>query len=135
KASVLCATTANITLSGEQTIDGATTSASRVLVKNQSTQSQNGIYVSASGSWTRASDFDAWAEIPGAFTFVEQGTVNGNTGWTCTNDVGGTLGTTAVTWTQFSGAGTYTNGTGLTLTGTVFAIDSTVATLTGAQTL
>jgi hypothetical protein len=135
KPSVKCATTANITLSGEQTLDGILTSASRVLVKNQSTASQNGIYVSAAGAWTRATDFDNWLEVPGAFVFIEEGTTLGNTGWACTSDVGGTIGSTSVTWVQFSGAGTYTAGTGLSLVGTQFAIDSTVATLTGSQTL
>jgi hypothetical protein len=122
KNAAYVATTANITLSGEQTIDGFTTSSSRVLVKNQTTTSQNGIYVSGAGSWTRATDADSWAELISAFVFVSQGTINGDTGWTCTVDAGGTLGTTAVTWTQFSGAGTYTAGTGLTLTGTQFSI-------------
>jgi len=135
KPSVKCATTANITLSGEQTLDGVLTSASRVLVKNQSTASQNGIYVSAAGAWTRATDFDAWAEVPGAFVFVEEGTTLGYSGWVCTNNTGGTLGSTSVTWTQFSGAGSYTAGNGLQVTGTQFSIDSTVATLTGSQTL
>lgn len=122
KPSVLVATTANITLSGEQTIDGFTTSASRVLVKNQSTASQNGIYVSASGSWVRAVDMDTGGEFSSAFVFVEEGTVNGNTGWVCTTVGTITVGSTSVPFTQFSGAGSYTNGTGLSLTGTVFAI-------------
>ena len=122
KTAVYVATTANITLSGEQSIDGFTTSASRVLVKNQTTTSQNGIYVSSASTWTRATDADTWAELISAFVFVSQGTIYGDTGWTCTVDAGGTLGTTAVTWVQFSGAGTYTAGTGLTLTGTQFSI-------------
>ena len=125
KAPVLVATTANITLSGEQTIDGFTTSSSRVLVKNQSTASQNGIYVSSSGAWTRSSDANTWNQLVSAYVFVEEGTVNGDTGWVCTVDPGGTLGVTAVTWVQFSGAGTYTAGTGLTLTGTQFSITNT----------
>jgi hypothetical protein len=128
KSPVLVATTANITLSGEQTIDGFTTSSSRVLVKNQSTQSQNGIYVSSSGAWTRSTDADTWNELVSAFVFVEQGTINGDTGWYCTVDPGGTLGVTAVTWVQFSGVGTYTAGTGLTLTGTQFSITNTAVT-------
>lgn len=134
KASVLCATTANITISGEQTIDGATTSASRVLVKNQSTGSQNGIYVSAAGAWTRSTDADTAAEITQATMFVQQGAVNGDTQWTCTTD-NITLGTTALVFGQVSGAGTYSAGTGLTLSGNQFLIDSTVVTLTGAQAL
>lgn len=129
KGSVKAATTANITLSGAQTIDGVSLVAGdRVLVKNQTTASANGIYVVAAGAWTRATDMDNWAEVPGAFTFVEQGTVNGDTGWVCTSDQGGTLGTTAITFAQFSGAGTYLAGTGLTLTGNTFSITNTGVT-------
>ena len=128
KTPVLVATTANITLSGEQTIDGITTSSSRVLVKNQGTASQNGIYVSSSGAWTRSTDADTWAELISAYVWVEEGTINGDTGWVCTVDPGGTIGVTAVTWVQFSGAGTYTAGTGLTLTGTQFSISNTGVT-------
>ena len=128
KASCVVATTANITLSGEQTIDGVTTSSSRVLVKNQGTSSQNGIYVSSSGAWTRALDMDVWAEVPDSFTFIETGTTQADTGWVCTANQGGTIGVTAMPWTQFSGAGTYTAGTGLTLTGTQFSITNTAVT-------
>lgn len=107
KASVACATTANITLSGEQTIDGVLTSASRVLVKDQSTPAQNGIYVSASGAWSRATDMDAWTEVPGAMVIVEGGSTNADKGFVCTADSGGSLGTTAITWVQFLGTGAY----------------------------
>lgn len=129
KASVKAATTGNITLSGAQTIDGVSIVAGdRVLVKNQSAPAQNGIYVAASGSWARSSDMDTWAEVPSAFTFVEQGTTQADTGWVCLADAGGTLGTTAIGWAQFSGAGTYTAGTGLTLTGSEFSITNTAVT-------
>jgi len=107
KGSVLCATTANITLSGEQTIDGVSTSASRVLVKNQSTASQNGIYVSASGSWTRSTDMDAWTEVPGACCWVEQGTAQQDSAWVCTSNAGGTIGSTGIAFTQFGGTGAF----------------------------
>lgn len=119
KASVRAATTANITRSGEQTIDGVELVAgNRVLVKNQSTGSQNGIYIVASGAWTRAADFDANAEVnPGAFTFVEEGTVNADSGWVLTNDGTVTVDTTALTFTQFSGAGQIDAGNGLTKSG------------------
>lgn len=129
KASVRAATTANITLSGAQTIDGVSIVAGdRVLVKNQTTQSGNGIYVAAAGAWTRSTDMDVWSEFPGAFTFVEEGSTQADTGWVCTVNAGGSLGTTAVTWAQFSGAGAYTAGTGLTLTGTTFSITNTAVT-------
>lgn len=114
KGSCRVATVANITLSGTQTIDGvAVVAGDRVLVKDQSTAANNGIYVVASGSWARATDADTWNELVGAFTFVEEGTVNDNSGWVCTVAAGGTLGVTAVTWEQFSGAGQITAGAGL----------------------
>ena len=131
KAAVLCATTANITLSGEQTIDGVTTSASRVLVKNQTTQANNGIYLSGTGAWTRTTDANTWNQLISAYVFVETGSTQADTGWVCTVDPGGTLGVTAVTWVQFSGAGTYTAGTGLTLTGTQFSLTAPVTTALG----
>ncbi len=81
------ATTANITLSGEQAIDGVTTTTDRVLVKNQSTANQNGIYVSASGAWARSTDADANAEVTsGLYTFITEGTANGSTGFVLTTD-------------------------------------------------
>jgi hypothetical protein len=99
KDPVIVATTANITLSGEQTIDGVLTSSSRVLVKNQSTQSQNGIYVSAAGAWTRATDSDSDAEVEGAAVGVTQGTVGQNSIWLQTTD-GVTLGTSSLVYQQ-----------------------------------
>lgn len=109
KNSCRVSTTANITLSGTQTIDGiAVIAGDRVLVRLQNTTSQNGIYVVAAGAWTRALDMDVWDEFPGAFVFVEQGTAFADSGWVCTVDRGGTIGTTAVTWVQFSQAGSFT---------------------------
>jgi hypothetical protein len=126
KASVKAATTANITLSGAQTIDGISLVAGdRCLVKNQTTTSQNGIYVVAASTWSRATDMDLWTEVPGAFTFVEQGSTLADTGWVSTSDQGGTLGSTAITFTQFSGAGTYTAGNGLSLAGGSFSVTGT----------
>ena len=126
KAPCLVASTANIpTLSGLLTIDGVTLVAgNRVLVKNQTTQADNGIYVVSATAWSRATDMSTWAQVPGAFTFVETGT-QADTGWVCTSDPGGTVGVTAITFVQFSSAGTYTAGTGLTLTGTQFSITNT----------
>lgn len=126
KGSVKAATTANITLSGAQTIDGvALIAGDRCLVKNQTTTSANGIYVVAAGAWTRSDDLNVWSELPGAFTFVEQGSTLADTGWVCTVDAGGTLGTTAVAFTQFSGAGTYVAGNGLSLAGNSFSVTGT----------
>lgn len=119
KASVRAATTANITLSGEQTIDGvAVVAGNRVLVKDQSTASQNGIYVASASSWARAADADADAEVsPGLFTFVEEGTANADSGWVLTTNGSITVGTTNLAFAQFSGAGQVTAGDGLTKTG------------------
>jgi hypothetical protein len=118
KASCRAGTTANITLSGTQTIDGvAVIAGDRVLVKDQTTTTNNGIYVAAAGLWARSTDADTWDELVHAYTFVESGTVNSNNGFVCTIAAGGTLGSTAVTWVQFSGAGQITAGAGLTKTG------------------
>jgi hypothetical protein len=126
KTSVIAATTANITLTAPQTIDGISVIAGdRVLVKNQTTASANGIYVVAAGAWTRAVDADTWAELISAFVFVERGTINADTGYVCTVDPGGTLNSTNVTFAQFSGAGTYVAGNGLALTGNSFSVTGT----------
>jgi hypothetical protein len=136
KASCVAATTADITLSGAQTIDGVSIVAgNRVLVKNQSLSQNNGIYLCASGSWTRTTDANTWDALTSAFTFIEQGTLNGDCGFVCTANAGGTLGTTALPWSQFSGAGTFTAGTGLTLTGSVFSLTSPVAVANGGTGL
>ena len=122
KQSVKVATTANITLSGTQTIDGvALVAGDRALVKNQTTTAQNGIYVVAASTWTRATDMDTWTEVPNAFVFVEQGTTQGDTSWVCSSDSGGTIGTTAITWFQFGSAAAYTAGNGLQLSGNTFS--------------
>ena len=119
KNSVKVATTANITLSNTQTIDGVALSVGdRVLVKDQSSAVQNGVYVVASGSWTRATDADAPAELnPGTFVFVEQGTVNSDTGFVVTSDGALTIGTDAINWTLFSTSGTLIAGAGLSKNG------------------
>lgn len=130
KHSVLVATTANITLSGEQTIDGVLTSANRVLVKDQTDASENGIYVSAAGAWARATDTDTWDELRSAYTWVEKGTANADTGWTCIVDDGGTLETTDVDWTQFTGAALITAGAGMTKSGNTLNVIAADASLT-----
>jgi hypothetical protein len=135
KASVKAATTANITLSGTQTIDGISLIAGdRVLVKNQSTASQNGIYVVSASSWSRSTDMNAWAEVPSAFTFVEQGTTQADTSWVCSADQGGTLDTTAITWVQFGSASNYVAGNGLVLTGNSFAVGATAGRISVTST-
>ena len=129
KEPVLVATTANITLSGTQTIDSvAVVAGDRVLVKNQSTAADNGIYVVASGAWTRAVGADDYAEYEGAVVFVISGSGNAGTTWYCSAQPGGTLGVTALNWFSLSISLTYTAGTGLTLTGTQFSITNTTVT-------
>jgi hypothetical protein len=125
KASVRAATTANITLSNTQTIDGVSLSVGdRVLVKDQSTASQNGIYVVASSSWSRSTDADEPAEVtPGFFFFVEEGTVNADSGWVMTADGTITIGTTAITFAQFSGAGQIVAGNGLAKSGNTLSVN------------
>jgi hypothetical protein len=126
KTSVVAATTANITLSAVQTIDGISVIAGdRVLVKNQTTPAQNGVYVVAAGAWSRAADTNTFAKLVSAFFFVEKGTTQADTGWVCTVDPGGTLETTAVAFAQFSASGAYVAGDGLTLTGNTFNVAGT----------
>ena len=124
--------------------DGTTPSInSRILVKNQTTEAQNGIYTlttvgDGSSNWvlTRATDFDSAVEIAGGdFTFVDNGTTLTNTGWVHVDELT-TVGTDAVVFQQFSGAGTFVAGTGLTLTGNSFSINTgTTADLSTTQTL
>lgn len=134
KTSVLVATTANITLSGTQTIDGVVLVAgNRVLVKNQTTTSANGIYVVAAGAWTRSVDSTSAAQIDGEAVYVLQGTTQADTGWTETATVS-VVGTDSVTYVQFSGSGTYVAGTGISLTGNTFA-NTGVLSVTGSTNL
>ena len=141
-ASVQAATTANITLAtaieNGDTLDGVTlATGNRILVKNQTTKTENGIYVvAASGAPSRADDYNSTPEVDaGDFIYVEAGTTNGKTGWIQTNVIA-TIGSDNIEFTQFSGAGTYSAGNGLTLTGTVFSINTaTTADLSTAQTL
>jgi hypothetical protein len=106
KGSVKVATTSNgilaVAFSNGQTVDGVTlATGNRILLKNQTTQSENGIYiVNATGAPTRATDMDDWLEIPGAFVVVEEGSSNADTIWLCTSNQGGTLDSTAITFQQ-----------------------------------
>ena len=139
-ASVAAATTASVDLnSPPATIDTVTlTNGMRVLVKNQSNAAENGIYVynSASAILERASDYNTAGEIdPGDFVFVVSGSAYSDTGWVQTETVT-TLGTDPINWTQFSGAGTYLAGNGLSLAGNIFSIDTAVTVdVSTAQTL
>jgi phage-related tail fiber protein len=129
KDSVRAATTANITLSGVQTIDGVSVVAGdRVLVKDQTTASGNGIYVAAAGAWSRSTDADTSTKVTaGMFAFVTEGTVNGDSGWVLTTNDVITLNTTALAFTQFSGAGQIDAGTGLSKTGNTLNVGTASA--------
>jgi hypothetical protein len=117
KQPVLAATLSNITLSGEQTIDTvAVVAGDRVLVKNQTNQAENGIYIAATGAWSRSPDANDWDELVSALVFIESGTQAGSA-WYCPVQAGGTLGVTAITWNNFSVGGVYFAGTGLNLSG------------------
>jgi hypothetical protein len=132
KQSVRAATTANITLSGEQTIDGVSVVAgNRVLVKDQSTGSANGIYVASASGWTRATDANQDAEVTaGMFTFVEEGTANADAGFVLSTNGAITVGTTALSFSQFSGAGQITAGDGLSKTGNTLNVGGTTDRIT-----
>ena len=125
KDSVKVATTANITLSGTQTIDGVAVSADeRVLVKNQSTASQNGLYLCKASTWVRTDDLAAGVDAAGMFTFVEQGSTNADQGFVCSSDKGSAVvGTNNLSYTQFSGGGNLTAGDGLDKSGNEFSVD------------
>ena len=135
KASVRVATTAAINLATDleagDVIDGVTLVAGdRVLVKNQGTASENGIYVAvASGAASRSSDANGTADTgeltSGTFTFVEAGTVNFDSGFVVSTDGTITVGTTGITWTQFSGAGSFEAGDGLSKSGTQVNVNVT----------
>ncbi len=137
KASVRVVANANITLSGLQTIDGISLIAGdRVLARGQSTASQNGPYIVASGAWTRATDGDATGELtPGAFWFVEEGTTFARSQWRIENTGAITVGTTAITINQFGQQLAYVNGNGLTLTGNTFAVGQGTGIIVGTTTV
>ena len=128
KDSCVAATTGNITIStalnSGDSLDGVTlANGNRVLVKDQSTASENGIYVVGS-SPSRADDLAAGADAAGMFTFIEQGTVNADNGFVCTSNKGSAVvGTNNLAYAQFSGAGSVTAGDGLDKSGNTMSVD------------
>lgn len=129
KNSIRVGTTADITLSGNQTIDGVSvTDGDRVLVKNQTDETENGIYDVAAGAWSRSADADNTPsnEVSGGmFTFIEEGTVNADSGWILNNITGNAdLGVDDLIFTQFSGAGSFTGGNGITISGSTVSVDA-----------
>lgn len=124
KDSVRASTTANITLSGTQTVDGVVLVANdRVLVKNQTIASENGIYDVKSTAWIRSTDADVSAEVStGMITYVEEGTASAGAQYVLNTAMPITLGTTGLTFAQFSGGQTYSAGSGIDLAGSVFSV-------------
>ena len=134
KQDAFCSTTANITLSGIQNLDGTTGAADvRVLVQHQTTATQNGIYLMKSGSWVRTTDADTGLKLQWAVVQVANGTLYGSKVFRCAV-ASITLGSTNIVWTEWSLA-SYTAGSGLSLTGNQFAVDSTVVRTSGAQSI
>jgi hypothetical protein len=129
KASVAVVATTNLDLTGEETIDGVLTSASRVLVAGQSSAAENGVYTTGAGAWTRTTDADAWAEIENAAVVVTGGTTYGGSRWQAQVAAGGTIGSTAMTWYQIASAATFTASDGITKDGSNFEL-SPMATMT-----
>ena len=129
KDSCVAATTANVTINSDlasgDTIDGVTLSNNdRVLVKDQSTATENGIYVVSGSVPSRAADLAAGADAAGMFTFIEQGTVNADNGFVCTSNKGSAVvGTNNLTYAQFSGAGQITTADGLQKSGNTISVD------------
>ncbi len=132
KPSARAATTANIALTGTQTVDGvALVAGDRVLVKDQTAPAGNGIYVVSAAAWVRAVDVDTWSEIPGSLVAIEVGTTNADSLFLATADQGGVLGTTAITWTKLApvaagGGGGSVNKFAADITGDAVALQFTV---------
>lgn len=138
KPEVKAASTGNLTLSGTQTVDGiALVAGDRVLVKDQTTQSGNGIYVVAAGAWSRALDADSGTELSGATVTVQAGTVNADRVYRVLTDDTITVGTTSITFGQVGAGGgtTYTAGNGLTVTANDFNVGAGTGITVGADTV
>jgi hypothetical protein len=146
KASVRVASTANQALSGGSafpTIDGVVTAAgNRVLLKNQTAPAENGIYVvgGISTAWTltRTTDMDSWAEVPGSFVTVEEGSTLADSMWLATANTGGTLNTTAITWARIdagAGGGFTVAGAGLTSAGSTIDVAAGTGITTAGDTV
>jgi hypothetical protein len=142
KLSCVVATTAALTLASDfengDTIDGVTlVTGNRVLIKNQADPIENGIYtVNSSGAPSRSTDLNTGSSSAGAFTFIEKGTVNSDTGYVCTSDIGSdTVGTNSLTFVQFSSAGAVDAGTGLTKTGNTLSVNASQTQITSVGSL
>jgi hypothetical protein len=141
KQSVVVATTVSGTLASSfqngSVVDGITlATGNRILIKDQANV-DNGVYtVNVSGAPTRATDFGSGSSVAGSFMFVERGTVNADTGWVCSSDIGSdVVGTNTLTFTQFSGAGSITAGTGITKTGNTLSVNASQTQVTALGTI
>jgi hypothetical protein len=140
KTAAKCSTTANHALSGTSNVDGVTIPAgTRVLARFQSAPAQNGIYITAAGAWTRATDCDSASELESTTVFVQFGTLYARTQWT-QNLAITTINTDPAGFVLIAGAGTYINGNGLDLSANVFSITSIsfggfISSLTAKNTL
>ena len=125
KEAARVATTANITLSGTQTIDGVSVVADdRVLVKDQNTASENGLYLCKASSWTRTDDLATGADASSVFVFISEGSTQADQGFVCSSDKGSSVvATNNLSFTQFSGAGSITAGDGLQKSGSTLSVD------------
>jgi len=124
KAECDLATTANITLSGNQTIDGVlTVTSNRILVKNQTNQAENGVYNAGTGAWTRSNDLNDAVELTkGAYTFIKAGATQAGTSWIQTELVT-TVGTSIVNWAKFFQQAAYVPGAGISITGLTISVN------------
>src|SRR5215813_963092 len=132
------ASTANVVIAtgGLIAVDGVTVAVGdRVLLKNQTTASQNGIYVAASGAWTRSTDAAAPADILQAAVFVSEGTTQSDTAWVMTTNSPITIDSTNLTWVQFGAPASYVGGAGLTLTGNTFDVGAGTGITVAADTV
>lgn len=128
KNSVRIASTADMTLSGLAAFDGITPVANdRILVKNQTTGTQNGIYLASAGAWTRTTDADGALELTTSTALmVEEGTIGANTQWRISTTGAITLGVTSIAWVQFGAGTAYTAGSGIGISGNVLSVDATI---------
>jgi len=123
KDNVRLASTGNLNLMAIVAVDGVTpVVGDRILVKNQTTPSENGIYIASNSAWTRAADFSAAADMTNASVFVSEGSTQSDTAWVMTTNQPITVGTTGLTWVQFGAPASYIAGAGLTLTGQTFDV-------------
>lgn len=138
KDSVRVASTMSLVLAGLQTVDGIELSeGDRILVKNQNSMKENGIYSVSQGMWHRSDDADSNSEVtPGLFVFVDEGETNANSGWVLTSDLPISLGTSDIEFAQFSGAGQVVAGDGLVKSGNqINAVGTTDRILVGENSI